>query len=102
MPASPREPVDPVDELPDEEPEADVEDEPVVEAADIDHLDGEDTRTAGPALRWGAVAAAVWLAFYVLSRRWRRWPAYLLGAPVFAVALFVFFGALTEALPANY
>ncbi|HEX4901976.1 MAG TPA: class E sortase, partial [Acidimicrobiales bacterium] len=93
----PSEPADPVDELPDEEPEDDeVEDDPVVDA-DIEHLDGEDTRTAGPALRWGAVAAAVWLAFFVLSRRWRRWPAYLLGAPVFAVALFVFFGALTEA-----
>jgi len=98
-PAPPPRPVEPVDELPDEEPE---DEEPAAEAGDIEHLDGDDTRTAGPALRWGAVAAAVWLAFYVLSRRWRRWPAYLLGAPVFAVALFVFFGALTEALPANY
>jgi len=94
-PAPPPEPADPIDELPDE-------DEGPAAAADIEHLDGEVTRTIEPALRWGAVAAAVWLAFYVLSRRWRRWPAYLLGAPVFAVALFVFFGALTEALPANY
>ena len=88
-------------ELPDEPAEGP---SPAEEAAaeELDTLDGEVTRTAGPALRWGAVTAAVWLAFYVLSRRWRRWPSYLLGAPVFAVTLFVFFGALTEALPANY
>jgi sortase A len=81
----------PPDELPDEG-----------QARDIETLDGEDTRTSGPAIRWGSVTAAVWLAFFALSRVWRRWPAYLLGAPVFAVTLFVFFGALTEALPANY
>lgn len=82
-----------------EPPDRDV-DEPA--PAELDTLDGEDARTTGPAIRWGAVTAVVWLAFYVLSRRWRRWPSYLVGAPVFAAALFVFFGALTEALPANY
>ena len=51
---------------------------------------------------WGGLALAVWLFFYVLSRRWRRWPAYLLGAPVFAVALFVFFEAVAQTLPANF
>lgn len=70
--------------------------------ADLDSLDAGEERTAGPALRWGLVTAAVWVAFYVLSRRWRRWPAYLLGAPVFAVSLFVFFGAFSDLLPANY
>jgi sortase A len=87
-----------------EEPEV-LPDEPIDDPGDgedLETLDGEDERTAGPALRWGAVTAAVWLAFFVLSRRWRRWPSYVLGAPVFAVSLFVFFGALTEALPANY
>lgn len=99
-PAPPPTTVDRAEVLPDEDPRDDAAE--VTAPADLETLDGEDTRTAGPALRWGAVAAVVWLAFYVLSRRWRRWPAYLLGAPVFAVALFVFFGALTEALPANY
>jgi sortase A len=106
-PAPPPTPVEPPGELPDEDLEdeaadAEARDDPAPAGADIEHLDGEDLRTTGPALRWGAVTAAVWLAFYVLSRRWRRWPAYLLGAPVFALTLFVFFGALTEALPANY
>jgi len=96
-PAPPPAPAEPAEELPADEVRQ-------VDAgpAEIESLDGEVTRTAGPAIRWGAATAAVWLAFYALSRRWRRWPAYLLGAPVFAVTLFVFFGALTEAMPANY
>jgi sortase A len=104
-PAPPPRPAEPTTELADE-PRTDepFPDEPLPEASgpELETLDGDDTRTAGPAIRWGAVTAAVWLAFYVLSRAWRRWPAYVLGAPVFAVTLFVFFGALTEALPANY
>ncbi|MFP5321359.1 MAG: class E sortase [Acidimicrobiia bacterium] len=102
-------PAPPPEERPEVDEPAELPDEPVEDPADevaaaedLETLDGEVTRTAGPAIRWGAVTAAVWLAFYVLSRRWRRWPSYLLGAPVFAVTLFVFFGALTEALPANY
>lgn len=65
-------------------------------------LDGDERASVGPAIAWGAVALAVWVAFYVLSRRWRRVPAYLLGAPVFGVALFVFFEAVAETLPANF
>ena len=101
-PATPTRPeVRDADELADE----DLDEDQVEEAGapvDLASLDGEDERTAGPAIRWGSVTAAVWLAFYALSRIWRRWPAYLLGAPVFAVSLFVFFGAFTELLPANY
>jgi sortase A len=101
-PATPTRPEVPdADELADE----DVGDDDAEAAAGpvgLDSLDGEDERTAAPAIRWGLVTAAVWLAFYALSRLWRRWPAYLLGAPVFAVSLFVFFGAFTELLPANY
>jgi len=100
-PAPPPAPADPVEELPADEVE-DEDEEELESPAELETLDGEDVRTSGPAIRWGAVTAAVWLAFYVLSRRWRRWPSYLLGAPVFALSLFVFFGALTEALPANY
>jgi sortase A len=93
-------PSDPI-ELPDELADED-QDDAVAGPVDIETLDGDDTRTAGPAIRWGAITFGVWLAFFLLSRWWRRWPAYALGAPVFAVTLFVFFGALTEALPANY
>lgn len=96
-PAPPPRPVEETPELVDE----DVDDEAAA-TAELDTLDGEDSRTAGPAVRWGLVTAVIWLAFYALSRLWRRWPAYLLGAPVFAVSLFVFFGAFAELLPANY
>jgi len=99
---APAPPPEEPEERPEVLPDEDDAREEVAAAEDLETLDGEDTRTAGPAIRWGAVTAAVWLAFFVLSRVWRRWPAYLLGAPFFAVALFVFFGALTEALPANY
>jgi sortase A len=65
-------------------------------------LDGEERGPIEPAIAWGGITFAVWLAFAVLSRRWRRWPSYLLGAPVFAVVLFVFFEAVAETLPANF
>jgi sortase A len=103
-PASPPRPAqDSLDELADEDVDgtggdADADTEPV----ELDSLDGADSRDAGPAVRWGAVTAAIWLAFYALSRRWRRWPAYVLGAPIFAVSLFVFYGAFAELLPSNY
>jgi sortase A len=69
---------------------------------ELEVLDGEPRGPIGPVIVWGAVAFAVWLAFHALGRRWRRWPAYLLGAPVFAVALFVFFEAIAGTLPTNY
>ncbi|MDQ1446389.1 MAG: sortase [Acidimicrobiaceae bacterium] len=56
----------------------------------------------GPALLWGLAAALVAFGVWVLSRRWRRWPAYLLGAPVFLLVLFVFFENFSRLLPANF
>ena len=100
-PAPPPRPVEEApEELADEDP--DEADDDVAAPAELDTLDGEDGRTAGPAVRWGLVTAGIWLAFYALSRLWRRWPAYLLGAPVFGASLFVFFGAFSELLPSNY
>lgn len=55
-----------------------------------------------PAVLWGLLAAAVWLGAWLLGRAWRRWPAYLLGTPVFLVVLFVFFENFSRLLPANY
>lgn len=102
-PATPTRPeVEAPEELADEDVDQDDETEEAGVPVDLESLDGVDERTAGPAVRWGLVTAAVWLAFYALSRLWRRWPAYVLGAPVFAVSLFVFFGAFSELLPANY
>jgi sortase A len=55
-----------------------------------------------PAVLWAAVAAAIWLAAWVLGRRWRRWPAYALGTGPFLVVLFLFFENVSRLLPANY
>jgi sortase A len=55
-----------------------------------------------PALGWAVAAGAVWLGAWVLSRLWRRWPAYALGTPAFLVLLFLFFENFSRLLPANY
>jgi sortase A len=63
-------------------------------------LSGESSDKT-PAIVWGAVAAAVWLGGWLLGRAWRRWPAYVLTAPVFLVVLFVFYENVARLLPAN-
>jgi sortase A len=54
-----------------------------------------------PAALWGTLAAAIWLAITYAARRWRRWPAYLLGVPVVFVVLFAFFENVARLFPAN-
>lgn len=56
----------------------------------------------GPAVAWGLTAAGVWLLTWLAGRRWRRWPAYLIGTPVFLVVLFVFFENFSRLLPSNF
>jgi sortase A len=58
--------------------------------------------TNRPAIAWGILAASVWLAAWAVGR-WtgRRWTAYIVGAPVFFVILFVFFENVARLLPAN-
>ncbi len=55
-----------------------------------------------PAIAWGIIAACIWLAAWAVGR-WtgRRWTAYIVGAPIFLVALFVFFENFARLLPAN-
>ncbi len=60
-----------------------------------------DPSARGPALAWGLACALVALITWAASRLWRRWPAYVLGTPVFCVALFVFFENFARLLPAN-
>ena len=64
-------------------------------------LDGE---SAGnwPAIWTGLLAAAVGLGAWLLGKRWRKWPAYLLSAPVFLVVLFFFFENFGRLLPSNF
>lgn len=78
---------------------------------------GEDTLLGGgsdllgneqgarlPALLWGLAAAAVWFTAWQVGRTWRRakWPAYVLGTPVFLLVLFVCFTQVERLLPAAY
>jgi hypothetical protein len=43
----------------------------------------------------------VWAAAWVGSRKWRRWGAYVVAAPVFVVALYFFFENFARFVPAN-
>jgi sortase A len=55
-----------------------------------------------PAIAWAIIAACIWLGAWAVGR-WtgRRWTAYIVGAPIFLVALFVFFENFARLLPAN-
>jgi hypothetical protein len=54
---------------------------------------------------WGLIAAALLLeaaAVWHLGRRWVRGAAVVLGGGGFLLALFVFFGFVSAALPASF
>jgi len=55
-----------------------------------------------PAIAWAILAGSIWLAAWAVGR-WtgRRWTSYIVAAPVFVVALFVFFENVARLLPAN-
>ena len=71
------------------------------EPESIDNIDGE-THGKAPAILWGLVCAAIWVLAWLVGRRWRRWPAYLIGFPFFMVALFFFFEEFSRLLPSNF
>ncbi|MBW3551497.1 MAG: sortase, partial [Proteobacteria bacterium] len=81
--------------------------EPVTEPEPTPDSVAEDAALSGdpsarvPAALWGSVVVALYLAIWLLGRAWRRWPVYLLGAPVLLVALFVFFQQVARLFPAN-
>ncbi|MDP9418863.1 MAG: class E sortase [Actinomycetota bacterium] len=72
----------------------------VSETVDGAALSGDPSARV-PALLWGALAAGAWVATVEAARRWRRLPAYLLGAPVVLVVLFVCFEHVARLFPAN-
>ena len=75
-----------------------------------------------PAVFWGLVAAAIWFVTWIIQTLLRRrmrnqtaegerptrtqrlltWTPYLVGVPVFMVALYVFFENFGRLLPGNY
>jgi sortase A len=63
-------------------------------------LSGDSTART-PALLWGLLTALVGLGIWQLGRRWRFWPAWLVGTPVFLLVLFVFFENFSRLLPGN-
>jgi sortase A len=108
-PATPPTPVVLPDELSDDGDDGDdpvgTDDDPVVSGQVIGEnaaagLAGDPTARV-PALLWASVAGAIWLAAWVVSRRWRRWPPYVLAFPFFAVALFLCFEQVGRLFPAN-
>ncbi len=52
-----------------------------------------------PSVLWGIVVLALGIAASVLGRLWRRWPAWLLLAAPFLVALWIFYTHLAKAVP---
>jgi sortase A len=60
-----------------------------------------DQAAKAPAIQWGVLAAAAFFGTWYLARRWRRWPAYLIGAPCFLLLLYFFYENVARLLPAN-
>jgi len=80
---------------------------PVSEAANIvtddlldEGLNGE-RGALRPAILWGLAAIAVYLAFKELGRRWRMWPAMVLGAAPVVVLMALSFEKIDRFLPAG-
>lgn len=73
-------------------------------AAIGEDLAGGDPTARVPALLWALAAGSVWFLAWQIGRTWRRakWPAYVLGTPVFLVVLFVCFTQVERLLPAGY
>ena len=74
------------------------EDAPPVQ---LDDIDGEG-EPAWPAIVLGILCAAIWLLAWLVGRRWRKWPSYIIGFPFFMVALFFFFEEFSRLLPSNF
>lgn len=63
-------------------------------------LSGKQAAKA-PAIQWGIIAALIFFGTWYFARRWRRWPAYIIGTPIFLFVLFFFFENVARLLPAN-
>ena len=68
----------------------------------LDSIDGSESAGKAPAILWGLVCAAIWLLAWLVGRRWRKWPSYLIALPFFMVSLFFFFEEFSRLLPSNF
>jgi sortase A len=71
-------------------------------AQTIDAGLGGEHASPWPAIMLGVAGALIWIAAWLLGKLWQRWPAYLLGLPLFLVVLFFFFENFSRLLPANF
>jgi sortase A len=74
----------------------------VASSQTIDAGLGGERASAWPAVLLALACALIWVAAWVLGKLWRKWPAYLVGLPVFLVMLFFFFENFSRLLPANF
>jgi sortase A len=63
---------------------------------------GGERASAWPAVLLAVACALIWVAAWLLGKLWKKWPAYLVGLPIFLVVLFFFFENFSRLLPANY
>jgi sortase A len=78
------------------------DDDELASADTIDAGLGGERASAWPALLLAVACALVWTAAWLLGKLWSKWPAYLVGLPVFLVMLFFFFENFSRLLPANF
>lgn len=76
--------------------------EDVPEPASIEGNFSGERASPLPAVAWGTATAEVWSGAWFVGRRWGRWPAHLIGAPLFLVVLLVFFESVSTLLAANF
>jgi sortase A len=67
----------------------------------LDDLSG-DRSSRAPAVVLFILCGAIWVFAYCFSRLWRKWPAYAVCVPFFAVGLFYFFEEFSRMLPSNF
>ncbi len=86
-----------------DDPSATAGDEDLVAepTSDLDEGLGGDPSARTPALVWGLVFLAALGGIWQLSLRWRRWPAYALGAVPLALVVFAWFEQLDRWMPAR-
>ena len=78
------------------------DDEAAASPQTIDAGLGGERAGAWPAVLLGVACALIWIAAWLLGKLWRKWPAYLVGLPVFLLMLFFFFENVSRLLPANF
>ena len=77
-------------------------DEPTTTARRSTPASAGERASAWPAVMLGVACALIWMAAWLLGKLWRKWPAYLVGLPIFLVVLFFFFENFSRLLPANF